>query len=476
MKRRTIFWIAGGVIAAHVLVFYLIGGMEPAAEGELHRATEFQPGLGKIHRSGDQAEDGLRGIHGEHTRRPARDGYAAPASPAKYPARAMIDTIESLVLNEAARREAFPVCKEQIFMAHAGVTVLPRAVADAVIDYTRGCCEHHQEFGDVLAKVNECRQVSADFIGAEASEIALLGPTSLGLSLFANGLPWNEGDELLCYADDYPANVYPWMDLARRGVKIRYLKPERPGEITPELVAEALTERTRLAALASCNFLTGYRIDVDGIGRLLHRHGVLFSLDAIQTIGAGPLRVDHVDFLSADAHKWMLGPMAIGIVFVRREHFELLRPTLLGAWNVRSPNFITQEEIAFQPTAQRYEPGVLNTAGVYGMRAALDLIAGAGIERVGERILALKSALVKPLQAAGFEFLGPVDGPAASGITTFSHPGRESAALFKALEEKNIVASLRFDRAGRQYIRVSPHFYNTLDEIARVVEILLGGL
>jgi selenocysteine lyase/cysteine desulfurase len=387
----------------------------------------------------------------------------------------MIDPI-SLVLDEAARREAFPACRAQIFMAHAGVTVLPRAVADAMIGYIRQSCEQHQEFGEVLANVNQARKVSADFIGAHPDEIALLGPTSLGLSLFANGLPWEAGEELLCYTDDYPANVYPWMELARRGVVVRYLKPERTGEITPELVEAALTPRTRLVALASCNFLSGYRIDINAIGRLLRERGVLFSLDAIQTLGAAPLRVDHVDFLSADAHKWMLGPMAIGIVFVRREHFELLRPTLIGAWNVRSPNFITQPEITFQPTAQRYEPGVLNVAGVYGMRTALDLLAAAGIERVQERILSLKKAALEPLTGAGFEFLGPIDGPAASGITTFRHPARDAGLLFKALEARDIVASLRFDRAGAQYIRLSPHFYNTLDEMGRVVEVLLEAL
>ena len=361
-------------------------------------------------------------------------------------------------------------------MAHAGVTVLPRAVADAMIGYIRQSCEKHQEFGEVLAHVNQTRRVSADFIGAHPDEIALLGPTSLGLSLFANGLSWREGDEVLCYTDDYPANVYPWMELARRGAVVRYLRPERAGEITPELVEAALTPRTRLVALASCNFLTGYRIDVDAIGRLLRRRGVLFSLDAIQTLGAAPVSVEHVDFLSADAHKWMLGPMAIGIVFVRREHFETLRPTLIGAWNVRSPNFIAQPEISFEPTARRYEPGVLNMVGVYGMHAALELLAAAGIDRVQARILSLKKAAVQPLLAAGFEFLGPLEGPGASGITTFRHPARDAATLFKALEQRQVVASLRFDRAGLQYIRLSPHFYNTLDEIGRVVEILIGAL
>jgi len=383
---------------------------------------------------------------------------------------------DPIIKNEAARRAAFPVCERKIFMAHAGVTVLPRAVADAVIGYTRASCEDHQEFGPVLRDLNRTRVVSARFIGGQPEEIALLGPTSLGLSLFANGLTWEQGDEILCYSDDYPANVYPWIALRRLGVVVRYLKPESPGAITPELVAEALTPRTKLVALASCHFLTGFRIDVDAIGRLLRERGVLFSLDAIQTLGAFPLSVEYVDFLSADAHKWMLGPMAIGIVYVRKEHFARLRPTLLGAWNVRSPNFIAQDEIQLPDTAVRYEPGVLNAAGCYGMLAALEMIGGYGIENVGARLLELKSCLVPALRALGFEIYGPAEGPNASGITTFFHPTASMAGLFAKLESAGIVASLRHDRQGRELIRLSPHFYNTEEEIVRVVETLRQGL
>jgi selenocysteine lyase/cysteine desulfurase len=296
------------------------------------------------------------------------------------------------------------------------------------------------------------------------------------LILFANGLSWTEGDEIVCYAEDYPANVYPWIDLRRLGVVIRYLKPEKPGEITPELVAAALTPRTRLVALASCHFLTGYRIDVDAIGRLLKDRGVLFSLDAIQTLGAFPLSVEHVDFLSADAHKWMLGPMAIGIVFVKKERFPMLRPTLLGAWNVASPNFIAQDEIRLPETAIRYEPGVLNASGIYGMRAALDLIGGYGIEAVAARLLELKAHLVRALRSLGFEFYGPADGPNASSITTFFHPRASMSALFAKLEENRVAVSLRHNRDGKELIRVSPHFYNTTAELDRMIELLRAGL
>lgn len=380
--------------------------------------------------------------------------------------------------DEAARRDLFPVCRDRIFLAHAAVAALPRAVADAVCDYTRGASVNHQEFGDVLRDVKRARQTCARFIGAHADEIALLGPTSLGLSLFANGLDWQPGDEVVCYHGDYPANVYPWLELRRRGVAVRYLEPAAPGEITPDLVERALTPRTKLVALASAHFFTGYRIDVAAIGTLLHARGVLFSLDAIQTLGAFPLDVEkaHVDFLSADAHKWMLGPLAIGIVYVRRAHFERLRPTLIGAWNVVAPNFNAQDDIVFVPTAQRYEPGVLNIAGILGMKAALDFLLATGLDTVAARLLELKAHLVRQLDALGFVILGPRDGANASSTTTFRHATASSTALFAALEKAHVVASLRHDREGRDYLRFSPHFYNTETELDRAVEVLRAAL
>lgn len=379
-----------------------------------------------------------------------------------------IQSIEQLA-EESFRQSAFPVCRSGVFFAHAGVTALPRCAAEAVIDYTRQSMTAHQEFGDVLRRIQGVRQVCADLIGAMAREIALLGPTSLGLSLFANGLSWREGDEIVGYLDDYPANVYPWMNLARLGVRFINLVPDRPGEITPDLVAAALTSRTRLVALASCHFLTGYRIDVDAIGRVIHEHGALFSLDAIQTLGAFETRIDHVDFLSADAHKWMLGPLAAGIVYVKETHFERLRPTLLGAWNVRSPNFIAADGIEFEPTARRYEPGVLNCGGLFGMEASLRMLTGLGMERVSQRLRHLKHHLVQGLQSRGYSIHGPVDGPRASAITTFSRPQTDLPALFQFLSGKGVTASLRHNRQQQAFLRFSPHFYNTEAECDQVL-------
>ncbi|PWU07583.1 MAG: aminotransferase class V [Verrucomicrobia bacterium] len=382
----------------------------------------------------------------------------------------------SLFIDESDRRKQFPVVSEQIFLAHAGVTALPACAAAAIMEYSEASTRRHQEAGRTLPYLAQVREDSATLIGAKPEEVALLGPTSLGLSLFANGINWREGDEILCYKDDYPANVYPWINLVHQGVKIRFLQPEVPGQITPELVASALSPKTRLVALASCHFLTGWRIDIDTIGQLLKSQGILFSLDAIQTAGAFPTEVKNVDFLSADAHKWMLGPLAIGIVFVRKEKFEECRPTLLGSWNVRSPNFIVQETIQFEDTARRYEPGALNITGIYGMGASLQMILSRGITTISATILEVRDYLQSLLEELGFEFLSPKSSPWRSGILTCHHPRTASSQLFQALEAAHIVASLRSDRAGKAWLRFSPHFYNTREEMDRVAATLKSAL
>ncbi len=383
-----------------------------------------------------------------------------------------MDLLHQLVDNEEKRREAFPICRNKIFMAHAAVTALPRVVADAIIRFTEESAANFENFAALLKSIQEARASAANLIGSSPEEIALIGPTSLGLSLFANGIDWRPGDEVICYLDDYPANVYPWLNLRSRGVTVRLLQPAETGALTPELVAQALTPKTRLVALASSNFVSGYRIDLNAIGKSLREKEVLFSVDAIQTLGAFPTTVEYVDFLSADAHKWMLGPLAIGIVYVRRECFDLCRPTLLGSWNIKAPGFVAQEEIEFQPTAQRYEPGAMNVMGIFGMKAAMDLLLEIGIDRIAERIQRITARLAGGLEGLGFTSLGPTGGPNASGIVTVSRPGTEMEVLFERLSAANIVCSSRQDRQGRHYIRFSPHFYNTEAEVDRVLKVI----
>lgn len=380
--------------------------------------------------------------------------------------------IDQLLSDESLRHAEFPVSRESIFMAHAGVTILPRRATKAMQDYLEGSCTAMQEFPAAWRAMNETRALGAKLIGAKASEIALLGPTSVGLSLVASGLPWQPGDEVVCYLDDYPANVYPWIELQRRGVVVRYLQPSALGAITPEVVEQALTAKTKLVALASCHFLTGNRIQIDVIGKMLRERGIWFCLDAIQTVGAFETLVDHVDFLSADSHKWMLGPMAAGIVYVKESLQDTLRPTLIGAWNVKSPNFIAQETVEFEAGARRYEPGVLNMAGILGMKASIELLMEAGVDNISARLLALRDCLRNRLTPLGFQMIEPTEGCLPHGISTFSHPTRDLGQIFQHLADHKVNVSHRHDRSGKDYLRFSPHFYNTEAEVDRIAELV----
>jgi selenocysteine lyase/cysteine desulfurase len=383
--------------------------------------------------------------------------------------------IDHILADATLRHRLFPVTRERIFLAHAGVAPLPGPAVET-LQREAARASISQEGVDYLTEVESIRRVAARLINGTSEEIALLGPTSLGLNLVANGLNWQEGDEVVCYPDDYPANVYPWANLAARGVRVVPLQPERLGEITPDLVLKALTPKTRLVALASCHFLSGFRLDYEHIGEELSRRGVLFCLDAIQSLGATTIDVRNIDFLAADSHKWMLGPLGAGIVYVKRRHFETLRPTLLGSWNVRSPGYVAQPEIAFEATARRYEPGALNMLALFGMKASLELILGIGVKQIEARLLDLRSFAEDKLLAAGFRVMGHSNRRSQkSGIITIAIDNAENAvALARRLRENRADVSLRQSRSGTSCLRLSPHFYNTEAEIEEVIKILLS--
>ena len=382
------------------------------------------------------------------------------------------DVIAELEANEQFRRREFPICARKTYCAHAADAPLPRRVADAMRDATDDASTNEKQFEKALCFIADTRQLVASFLGTKTEEISLTGPTSSGLNAVANGLEWKAGDEVVCYLDDYPADVYPWLNLERSGVKAVLLQTARLGEITPEIVERALTKRTRLVALASAHNISGYRIDIEMIGALCAERGVLFSLDAIQTLGSFPNPLNHVDFLSAGAQKWMLGPSGAGILFVKESRRELLRPMIIGGWNVESPNFIAQREIKYAEGGRKFEPGGYNNVPIAGMQAAIALLAEVELSKISERILSLTTALRNKLAPNDFEFLSPDQESGQASFLTFRSRRIATEKLANTLAENDVVVSLRVDRANRSWLRVSPHFYNTFAEMERVAELL----
>jgi len=381
-------------------------------------------------------------------------------------------TVAEILSSEELRRREFPVANEKIFLAHAGVCPLPRRVAEAMTD-----CAVKSTLGDqeefMLARLVDARKLGGQLLNCQPEEVALVGPTSLALSFVAAGLKFKRGDNILIYHDDYPSNVYPWMALAEKNVEVRLLNTRGLGVIRPRDVAGQIDENTRFVALASCHFISGFRLEFAEIGKLLRERGILFCLDAIQTLGAFPTTVEHVDFLAADAHKWLLGPCGAGIFYVRREVQERLNPPIYGWHNIRNPNFVAQEKIEFRQDARKFEAGTQNLIGVTGLIASMEMALELGIENITAELLRKRAWFVPELQKRGFTVLNADAKPENAGsIISFFHPGKDMAAIHKKLADAGIVTSPRVDRTGKNYIRISPHFYNTDEELRRVLEVL----
>jgi selenocysteine lyase/cysteine desulfurase len=307
----------------------------------------------------------------------------------------------------------------------------------------------------------------------QPDEVAFVGPTSLALSLVAGGLKFRRSENILIYFDDYPSNVYPWMALAEQGVQVRLMNTRGLGLIRPADVMGQVDENTRLVALASCHFISGYRIDIPAIGKFLRERNILFCVDGIQTLGVFPTTVEYVDMLAADSHKWLLGPCAAGLLYVRRAVQDQVNPPIHGWHNVQCPNFVAQAKIQLRDDARRYEAGTQNWLGLVGLVEALKLIEELSVDEIARELLRKRAWVVAALRAKGYSVLHPDVPPEnQSGIVSFFQPGKDLAALSQKLSDANIVASLRTDRAGQRYLRLSPHCYNTDAELQRVLELV----
>ncbi|HEY3863535.1 MAG TPA: aminotransferase class V-fold PLP-dependent enzyme [Verrucomicrobiae bacterium] len=382
-------------------------------------------------------------------------------------------TIAEILSDEKLRQHEFPITERKAFLAHAAVCPLPRRVAEAMRAHAIAATLDDQEETVPAGQIRRTRELAARLLNARPEEIALVGPTSLALSYVAAGLPWRKGDNILIYFDDYPSNVYPWMALAEKGVEVRLLNIREYGRIRAIDVTGQIDEQTRMVALASNHFVAGWRLELDAIGRHLRERNILFCIDGIQTVGAFPTDVSNIDFLAADAHKWLLGPCGAGIFYVRQALQDKLRPAVYGWHNVRCPDFVAQERISFAPDARRYEAGSASLIGLAGLEAALELILELGVENIAAELLRKRALLLPALREQGWSVLqGDAPAANASSIVSIYKPGADMAACRAKLMEAGIHVSLRVDRKGARYVRISPHFYNTDRELRRLLESL----
>ncbi len=340
---------------------------------------------------------------------------------------------------------------------------------DALLHWVRQAADE----GDTVwpewhARVEACRRLGAQLIGADIAEIALVRSTTEGISLVAEGFRWQPGDNVVTLDNEFPSNQYPWMNLAERGVETRRV-PADGGRVDLDRLSAACDARTRIVSISWVGFASGWRVDLDKVAELAHQRGALLFVDAIQGLGAFPLDVGRtpIDFLAADGHKWLLGPEGAGLLYVRRPHLDRLRPLGVGWHSVVQGSDYNRIALDLKPSAARYEGGSQNMAGFIALAASLELLLHYGPDAVGRRILEITDLACRRLAAAGAPIASPREGEHRSGIVLFDVPGRDPQQVRAQLERAGVVVRLR---AGK--LRISPHAYNNEEDIDRMIDAL----
>ena len=362
-----------------------------------------------------------------------------------------------------------PIAGRWAYFDHAAVAPLPEPSRLAM----HGQISDQAEHGDVhwpawRKNVERVRRLGAELMGAAANEVALVRNTTEGIGLVAEGFDWQPGDNVVLPANEFPSNLYPWKQLASRGVEVR-LVPVDNERLLPETVDRACDQRTRIVSLSWVGFATGWRIDPQVFSEIAHRHGALFFLDAIQAMGVLPLNVREaqIDFLAADGHKWMLGPEGAGLFYVSENRLDQLRPLLVGWNSVETAGDYTQSDMRLKRSAARYEGGSYNMAGIAGLAESLELLSHFGTETVASHLLSVTDELCEAIRRVGGEIASDRSEEHASGIVAFTLPGFPAGVVCEHLLASNVVVR---ERLGR--LRASPHAYTNSDDIDR----LIGGL
>jgi selenocysteine lyase/cysteine desulfurase len=372
---------------------------------------------------------------------------------------------EKYPLGSQEIRDEFPIRRNLIWLHHAGVSPLCLAAASAMkalADDAADWASFH--YSSWLDAYEGFRVAAAKLIGASPREIAIVKNTSEGIATVQMGLDWKPGDRVVAFREEFPANYYPWKLLEERAVKVEWLSIYAPLESI-----EAACKGARLLAISHVNYLTGHRVDLQQIGSICKREGTFFLVDAIQGLGVFPIDVEamHIDALSADGHKWLMGPEGCGVLYVRKSRQDEVRPVEFGWTNVAGFNDYGSRDMTLREDAGRYECGTLNTIGVYGLRAAMEFVLEIGVESIGARVLENVQTLAEWLIAHGYELSRPWKRETSSGIVSFRHTSHTPEEIVARLRAGNAIAAVR-----QGWVRLSPHFYQNSEEMNSVLRLI----
>jgi selenocysteine lyase/cysteine desulfurase len=371
-------------------------------------------------------------------------------------------------LHATEMRDLFPITRRYAYLDHAAIAPLSTPVRSAMMVFLDRQSEEPFEMAHWERLRTQVRSRVGELVSVAPERITFVKNTTSGLGLVAAGLDWSAGDNIIGVEREFPANIYPWLGLKSRGVDLR-LYPTHGGRVNIKELLELCAARTRLVAISAVQFWSGYRADLVELAERLNGREVLLVVDAIQGVGALEFDLSKisVDFLSAGAQKWLLGPIGIGFAYVSPRMQERMRPVTIGTDSVVRDGEYFDYDLTFKPDARRYEEAAPNYPGILGLGAAVNLLLRAGKQQVESTILRLSDRLRVELPLRGYTLVFSPEAKERSGIVSFRHPRMVPAEVHQRLRDAGIVISLRAD-----FLRASPHFYNSDEDISRLLDAL----
>ena len=373
---------------------------------------------------------------------------------------------------KALRTAEFPWTAETIYLNNASIGPIPERTRRALDEFTaKRTAPHLLPDRELFAGLAAARLGIAQLINADPSEIALATNTSWGLNLAARALPLERGDVVLVSDKEFPANVYPWLLLRDQGITVEMTRCTAQGWPDEEHLLERLRDpRVRVLAVSFVQFSNGYRADLKRLGAACRANGTYLVVDGIQGIGNSvlDLRETPVDILACGGQKWLLSPWGSGFVYVRKELVSQLEPAITG-WMAfeGTDDFsrLTEYNPTFRSDARRFEMITLPYQDFFGMTASLQLLLEVGVREIAEVTRSAHEPIVKWAQAHGVRIASPTENGHRSAILCVAPP--KPVEAYHALKRARVVCSLR-----EGSIRLSPHCYNTVEEMEKVTEVL----